>query len=188
MGSIWVSIVSALGAIAAAGVAAWYASKARTAELQAHRIRELEKRLAGSREEVYKPMVDLLRQIFDSGQGGKGPDDRKTLKTLSEFATWVQIYGSDRVVRAFHKFMQAAYTEPPAMILLRYMNEFILAVRRDIGDPDTTVDLLDLAGIRTTDIYADENRRVMELPERDLWLEHSWDPPWGSRYSSENAS
>jgi len=56
----WISIVSTLGAITAAVVAGIFASRAKSAELQAQRVRDLEARLATAKYDVKRPEVRIL--------------------------------------------------------------------------------------------------------------------------------
>lgn len=180
MADVFVSSIPVLGAIGAAVAAGIFSARARRAQSSAERTLDLEKRLASSKQEVYKPMVNLFRRILDSSGAGKNSPaaDKATLETLSQFIAWVQIYGSDDAVRAVHRFMQASYSEPPATVMLRQYGEFLLAIRRDISHPDTDVTTVDLLGMRITDIY-DELAHDLTLDEEVFYQKHAWSPPWG---------
>lgn len=181
--AVVVAVISALGAIVAAVVAGRFAGRSKEAELNAARVLELERRLSTMKEDVYRPMVELLQSMWDSARSGKQPNEQKLVQTLSTFTTWVQMYGSDHVVIAFHKMMQAVYSDPPANIVMRYIAELTLALRRDIGDPFSNATLLDLLGHRIKDIYDGTFAEVLTLPEPELWTKEDWSPPWGERFS-----
>lgn len=179
-----IALVAAAGAVVAAIVAGRYASKAQSAQAQEARIRDLEGRLSKSREDVYTPMLELFRDVLDSGKTGRNPmNDPKGLDTFSKFSTWVQIYGSEEAIKAIHKFMQSAYAGAPSMILMRYYAELTLAVRRDMGDKGTTIDLVTLLGIRINDIYKADWVEAMDSEESALHASLNWEPPWGDRFS-----
>jgi hypothetical protein len=175
-----VSLISAMGAIFAAILASRSAHRAKTSELREQRLGDMEARLAVRKADVYEPMVELMRRMLDPATAGKM--DKQGVETFAKFSTWVQIYGSDEAVRVFHKLMQAAYHEPPPEILMRYLAEFTLAIRRDLGHVDTGVGLRDLLGIRLKDIYELGDTEFLEIPEAELAKRHSWERPWGSRF------
>jgi hypothetical protein len=175
------AVAGAIGAIAAAFVAAVFAKRARESETSAQRFADLEKRLATSKAEIYEPLIEMLRNLFDSTVTKKEQmPETELLETISRFTAWVQIYGSDEVVREMRKFMQVAFHEPPAFVSLRYYAQLVLAIRRDLGDPRTEVNLTDLLAMRITDIYEGEEQlaRALSLPEGEFLELHNWTPPW----------
>jgi hypothetical protein len=101
---------------------------------------------------------------------------------MSKFNAWVSIYGSDDAVRAVHRFMQAAYSNPPSEVMMRFFVELQLAMRRDLGDPESTLDVMDLLGIRIKDVYEGEMASLMVAPLPAFYERVGWDPPWGERY------
>lgn len=178
-----VAVISAIGAVAAALVAGRFAQRSAGMQAQAIRVAELEKRLASQKAEVYKPMIELLQSMWDSVKTNRKNDETKMLKTLSTFTSWAQVYASDEVVIAFHKMMQAAYSEPPADVMMRFIAQLSLALRRDLGAADTGVDLVDLLGMRISDIYGGDMQAKFELDEEAFLANVAWNPPWGNRYS-----
>lgn len=171
------SLVAAASSFAAAIVAARSASRTRDAQIQAERTFELEKRLAASRAEVYQPMVELLRTVFDSIGSGADVEPSQTREIVSKFTAWLQVYGSDNAVRSFHKFMQASYHNAPPAVLLRLYSEVVMAIRRDLGEPNTEVTLVDLLGMRITDIY-ETFAPGLQLDEQEFFGQNEWHPPW----------
>jgi hypothetical protein len=175
--------VPALGAVGAAGVAAQAAKRSRTAEFQAKRILDLEKRLSDSRAKVFEPMVEAIGRLWDHIESGK-PVDPGTMKTvalddITRFAHWVQIYGSDDSVHATAHFMQASFNSAPSNILVRLMGELIIAARRELGYADTSVGPLESFGMRITDAYTDAHYRAdLTDPLDVVFARYQWTPPW----------
>ena len=179
---VMASIVAAVGSVAAAVVAARSAGRTRDAQLQAEHALELEKRLAASKAEVYEPMVELFRGMLDAAKNPKQQtNERKLIETLSKFTAWTQVYGSDDVLREFHKLMQAAFHDAPAEVFMRLYAQFVLAVRRDLGDPRTEVTLTELLGMRISDVY-EKMASMLDLDERAFFAQQSWTPPWPGSY------
>lgn len=178
--AVIVSIVSAVGAVASAIIAAGSASRTRRLELERARLRALEERVGDSREELYVSFIEMLRHVLLQGKLGGSDEEvapEDMVHTFSRFTTWLQVYGSDDAVRTMHKFQQAAYSEAPPEVMIRYYAEMMLAARRDLGDERTTVDLVDLMGLSLTDLYP-EYQEVFGLSEEDLLTRSAWDPPW----------
>ena len=178
----WVTLFSSIGAVLAAGIAGFFAIRAKSAEVRAQRVRDLEARLAKSRYEVYEPILELFREMFLQGKAGSQAQvakaSPKQIQAQSRFNTWIQMYGSDEAVLAYHRFMQAIYKTGPSPIVMRYYAEFILAARRDLGDPSTAVTPTDLLGILLTDIHTTGLREDLEISEDALHSKYEWDPPW----------
>lgn len=184
--AIAVQIITTLGAVAAAIIAGIYAKKSQEAEVAAARVLELEKRIAGMKEDIYRPMVELLRSLWDSVKTGKQPQQTEMIETLSKFTAWTQIYGSDDVVITFHKMMQASFHDAPPNVTMRCIAEMLLALRRDLGDPETKIDVVDLLGMRITDIYESEMLKSYSLQEEQFFEAEGWSAPWGGRFKNRN--
>jgi hypothetical protein len=168
-------------AILAAAVAGFFALRANQATIASQRVTELEKRLATSRLEVYKPMIETMGEVFLPAELKTEQEKRRQLdqfmKATKSFLTWVQVYGSDETIRVYHHMMQAAFHDAPNPVNLRLYAQFLLAARRDLGDSSTAIDLVDLLGMRITDIYetlADDLR----LSDDEFYRKVGWKPPW----------
>ncbi|MFF7985448.1 hypothetical protein ACFZDK_41130 [Streptomyces sp. NPDC007901] len=173
--SVAVAAVPALASILAAVVAALSARKAKKSEIDAQRLRDLEARISEKKYEVYKPMINLFRDILD--QRSMPEEDLRS--RISEFSAWVSIFGSDEAVRAFHNFMQAAYTgNPPAVVLMKLYSDFVLSARRDMGYPDTAVDARCLLGMRISDLYTSGQMVDVNASLAELCRATGWTPPW----------
>ncbi|MFJ4090007.1 hypothetical protein ACIPYS_00340 [Kitasatospora sp. NPDC089913] len=172
--SLAIAAVPAIAAVIAALVAARSARLAKKSEISAQYARDLEARISEKKYEVYKPMINLIRDMLDRRQ----ITEEDSRSKISDFATWVIIFGSDEAVRAFHHFMQAAYHSAPPKILMKLYADFVLAARRDMGYPETDVRQTDFLGMRITDIYENDLLRGVDDPLADLCREAQWSPPW----------
>jgi len=99
---------------------------------------------------------------------------------LADFSTWVNIYGSDAAVIAFHNFKQASFHLPlPPLVATRLFADFLLEARRDIGRPDPGVTRAQIMGMRITDLYeAESYRSALDLPFEELCRREGWTAPW----------
>jgi hypothetical protein len=91
---LWVPVlvasVPAVASVMAAVIAGLCARRARIADAEAARLRELEQRLASTKYDVYQPMIELFRDVLDlDGAGQVFQEDVKS-KT-AEFSTWITI-------------------------------------------------------------------------------------------------
>ncbi len=96
------------------------------------------------------------------------------------FSTWVNIYGSDGAIVAFHDFKQAAFHPPlPSLVATRLFADFLLEARRDVGRADISVTRAQIMGMRITDLYEVENyRSALDLPFEELCHREGWTAPW----------
>lgn len=175
---ILVAGIPAAASIIAAIFAGAYAKKARMAEADAAHMRELEARIASTKYDVYKPMIEMLRDALDPQSLESVSEDDMRVKT-ADFSTWISIFGSDEAVRSFHRFMQGAYSNAPGLVAIRLYAEFVLAARKDMGYSDTSISSLDVLGIRIKDIYNNRNNYdPATLPFERLCRKYNWSPPW----------
>jgi len=182
----WITIlvagIAAAAAITAAIVAALSARSTKRLELQAQRARELESRISERKIEIYKPMIEMLGRAISPSVLENPSASEENSEKIAEFSTWIAIYGSDDTIKIYHNFMQAAFNQAPVLVASRLFAEFIIAARRDIGYPDTTVTALHLMGMRVNDLYSeDEYRLAMSLPFEELCQQENWEPPWLTR-------
>ena len=174
-----VAAVPAIASIVAAVLSARSARKSRLAEMDAARINELENRLSERKYDLYRPMIDLLRKMMDTSKTGTTINQKQMQRDLSEFGAWINIFGSDEAIRAFHNFMQGAYHSAPPQVLMRLYADFILAARRDMGYQNTATTAQEILGIRINDIYeSPEMQAVASMTFMDLCAHHNWPIPW----------
>lgn len=190
--AILVALITAFASFLTAIMAARSARSVKRTEVEAQHTRELESRISQRKFETYRPMIEMLGNLLNSNrQAGVLADQMGNLEKIAEFSTWVNVYGSDDAVKVFHDFMQAIYSSPPVLIVSRLYAEFILAARRDIGYPDTSVTAAHVMGMRINDLYSERDYRLaMTLPFDKLCRRENWTPPWlitrdlGSGHSS----
>ncbi len=113
----WIPV---LAACVPALIAGYYANRARTAELEAQRLLELERRVAASKGKVFEELVEAITLFWNEvpKRGGEPipPEwfEEHVLPHLKSFTDWVQIYGTDDSVRLYHRYMQATYADAPS--------------------------------------------------------------------------
>lgn len=177
--TILVAGIAAVAAVVSAVVAAVSARSTKRLELQAQRTRELENRISERKLDVYRPMIDLFGSVIGAAARGADPPADDIPAKIAEFTTWITIYGSDDAIKAHHNFTQAAFNDAPTVVATRLYAEFILAARRDLGYPETTITAMQVMGVRVTDLYAEEEYRLaMSLPFDELCRRENWTPPW----------
>lgn len=179
-----VAAIPAVAAIVAAILAARSARQAQAREAEVERLRLLEARVAQRKYEVYEPIIELLRNMMDS-QRTVGPaqqvSEAKMVESLSRFGSWVSVLGSDDAVRSFGHFMQGSYNDAPPAVLMRLYGDFMLAARRDMGDPSTTIKSHELFAIKIKNLYgSDEMLSAMTRPFEEVTSAAGWSIPWAS--------
>lgn len=153
------------------------ASKASRAEAEAARMRQLEERVAQKKFELYQPILKTMGDLLTPGRGTLASKDMESV--LPDFMTFVSIWGSDEAVTAFFRFRSSASTNPPPAITVRLVADFLLAARRDLAGPDTSITGLEAIGMRINDIYEQPTYvDAFALPFDELARRHDWTPPW----------
>ncbi|KDP89659.1 hypothetical protein W824_15935 [Clavibacter cf. michiganensis LMG 26808] len=98
---------------------------------------------------------------------------------MADFQTFVTIWGSDDVVDKFFRYRTAAPTSPPTAVIMRLMADFLLAVRRDIAWPDTSITGLHVIGMRINDLAEHpEMSAALSVPIKSLFESEGWTPPF----------
>lgn len=179
--ALWLQVVTigipAVASIVAAGLAARFASRARLAEGKAARSLALDERTAAKRADVYMPFVIVLGDILTPARRQAALASMEPV--VADFHNFVSVWGSDDVVEAFYKFRRGSSTSPPAAITMRLTAELLLAIRRDLAWPDSTVTALEVMGSRITDLEpGGELETAFTLPFDELAHRESWSPPW----------
>jgi hypothetical protein len=134
-------------------------------------------------------MIELFGRIISNAAHGIQASPEEVEPKIAEFSTWITIYGSDETVEIYHNFMQAAFNQAPGLVASRLYAEFILATRRDIGYPDTSVTALQIMGMRVNDLYSEaEYHRAMDLSFEEPCRQEKWTPPWAKTRKDAKAS
>jgi hypothetical protein len=175
-------IVAALSAL----LAGWFALLSKRSEFRSQRLLELERQSAATKAEVFQPLIEGIGEIWErTSKGTVTPEwfEMEVLPRFFNFMTWAPIYGADETIWAHHRYMQAIYADAPVNITMRHLAELVLALRRELGHPNSKVTALDLMGFRINDIYVNSaGRDWARLPLADLYKAESWTPPWGDRF------
>ena len=171
--AIAVAGVPAFVSLAGAAVASFEARRARLAEQELERLRQLEERVSAHKYEVYEPMIEMLDQLTSD----VSVDDSEI--RFTEFRRWIMIFGSDETVVADGRLMQCLFEHAPAGILLRMYAEFVLAARRDMGDSNSDITALDFYAAKVNDLYAGRvNYEVQADPLDRVFDRLGWVAPW----------
>jgi hypothetical protein len=180
----WIPVVVAVGSAVVAG---WFAAMTKRSEIRSQRLIELERRTAATKGEIFEPLIEALGQWWEKigSEEELLPEwfEENVMPSFKRFMTWVQIYGSDETVWVVHRYMQAIYADAPVNVTMRLLAELVLALRHELGQPDSKATALDIMGFRINDIYEDGiGLAWTRLPERELYKHEGWTPPWGDRF------
>ena len=194
-----IAIISAIAAVVAAVVTAVIGAnstrKTGTIDAQSQQLRDLENRNATRKYEIYKPILDLYSMLLSphGSEAKRWKENHKDVdieKTLDDFAKWVIIYGSDDVVLKFHNFSETLNSlhgrEKDIWVFLpllyRLYAEFIIAVRRDMGYPDTKIGVNHILATGGFNFYGSHLWPTSCLPLKELYekyrKEYNWRPRW----------
>jgi hypothetical protein len=178
--TLLIAVIPAVASIVAAVIATRSAKSARLGQAETERIRDLENRISERKYETYRPMLQMLGDAFNQEKLKQlAADPAKNIDRFGDFTTWITIYGSDEAVRAFHNFTQSASYDPPDLVSVRLIADFILAARKDIGYRDTDVTKTQLIAMRIKDFYdEDKFKTAMTLPLDEVCEREGWIPPW----------
>lgn len=170
MSAIVIAVIAAVASVAAAVVAGLFAMATRRLEARLHRMDQVSE----PKRDMYVPLVDMLERMFTS-------DETPTAEELAHkrrFDTWINVYGSDGAVRAYSRFMQALPAQPPGDIQFRLYADFLIEVRKEMGDPSGGVDRVQILGPRLANL---KDRRNLTDPDLDkVCARAGWTPPWRS--------
>ena len=110
------------------------------------------------------------------------------LDVMADFQPLVTLWGSDEVNEAFFRFRASASTDPPAKVIMRLVADFLLAIRRDVASPETTLDGLHTVGTRINDLNDDpEIVKALTLPLDNVFAMTGWKPTFPMRQTGKLA-
>lgn len=185
---LWLQIVAlAIPALVSIFSAVWATRSARNAQAAEHeaaRLRALEERVAERKYDLYQPFLKSLGDTLTPSrkeQAVKGQED-----AMADFQSFVTVWGSDEVVEKFYRFRVASATNPPTLVIMRLMSDFLLAVRRDIAWPGTDLDGMHMIAMRINDINKQPDmRRALTMPLDELFTWQGWEPNFEIRSIGE---
>lgn len=171
-------VISSLASITAAVLAARSAERARAAESETARLRQLEERLSEKKVAMYEPLIIALGNMLLPGDG-RAKALAAAAKVLPTFMNQVVVYGSDEVLEAYARFRVGTATEPPPYVTFNLVASLILAIRRDLAGPGSKVTGLQVIGMRVNDLYNQpELVHALSSPLDEVAKRHGWTPPW----------
>jgi hypothetical protein len=172
MASIVIAVIAAVASVGAAVVAGVFARATRRFEARLQQSDQAHARISEQKRTMYAPMVDMLERMFTTSD----LPTQDELRHKRHFDTWVNVYGSDGAVAAYSRLMQAVPLDPPADIQFRLYADLLLEVRKDIGDPHSTVDRMQILGPRLANL---SDRASLTDPDLDAVCKRlGWAPPW----------
>lgn len=176
--------VPAIFSAGAAVVAVIFAARAKQAEYEAARLRDLEQRVAEKKAELYDPMIQLLGDLLTPDRNKVA--EKKMLDVMADFQPLVTLWGSDEVNEAFFRFRASASASPPPKVIMRLVADFLLAVRRDVAWPETEIDGLHTVGTRINDLHEDpEIVMALTLPLDQVFAMTDWHPAFPMRQAGK---
>ncbi|MDJ0379199.1 hypothetical protein [Cryobacterium sp. PH31-L1] len=185
---LWIQILTiALPAVVSVFAGIWSArsaGRAKAAEHEAARLRALEERIAQKKFELYQPMLEVLGDMMTPGKteaalAGAG-------EVMSDFQTFVSVWGSDDAVRAFYKFRVASSTNPPSMITIRLVSDFMIEARRDLAWPNTKLTGREVMGMRINETTP-QLEEALTLDFDALARKYEWHAPWYPAPTTSNS-
>lgn len=185
---LWLQVAAlAIPALVSIFSAVWAtrsARKAQAAEHEAARLRALEERVAERKYELYQPFLKSLGDTLTPSRkkvAVKGQED-----AMADFQAFVTVWGSDEVAEKFYRFRVASAANPPPLVIMRLMSDFLLAVRRDIAWPSTELDGMHMIAMRINDIDKQPDmRRALTMPLDELFAWQKWTPNFEARNIGE---
>lgn len=101
---------------------------------------------------TYKEFVSLMRKLAKQGNEGDEPSP-DLLEFMGEFSDLLLLWGSPDVIKAWvgmHRHLENGY-EDERQIIVDWAN-MLLAIRKDLGHGDRSLDKRDLLKITITDV------------------------------------
>ncbi|MEZ2370569.1 hypothetical protein [Arthrobacter sp. RCC_34] len=179
--TLWLQIAAlAVPAAVAIFSAIWASRSARRAqhsEQDSARLRALEDRVAQKKYELYLPFLQTLGDMLTPSRNAAAT--KRLEDTMADFQTFVTVWGSDEVVETFYRYRTSANTSPPPLIVMRLMADFLVAVRRDVAWPDTSILNLHVIGMRINDLPEHpEMVEALSMPLSELFERENWSAPF----------
>lgn len=142
----WVQLLGPTLLAALVGLTIWFIQS------RIEQLRAAQARLHDDRRRIYLEVLDPYIRILNATKTGQG-NEKAVRRLLSpehrKVAFELVMVGSDEVVEKFNAFMQWAFhaeetgdQDPNEM--MRRRGRLLLAIRRNIGDPRTELDEIDM--------------------------------------------
>lgn len=178
---VWLQITAlAVPAVISVFSAVWAtrsARRAQQAEHEAQRLRALEDRVAQKKYELYQPFLQTLGDVLTPARNKAAM--ARLEDVIADFQAFITVWGSDEAVRTFYRYRVSANSSPPTLVIMRLMADFLLAVRKDVAWPDTSISGLHVIGMRINDLAEHpEMKDALATPLETLFKSEGWTPPF----------
>lgn len=142
---IWLQVLGPSLLVLIGGIITWFLKS------YIEKIRITEEKLHIERRKIYMDILEPYIKIFTNPDGSgveKALEDIKSFnyrKTAFEF----NLFGSDQVVRAFHKILKKASLqkqgeETPPSDMMKLWGGLLLEIRKSLGNKNTRLDEYDM--------------------------------------------
>ncbi|WP_454853307.1 hypothetical protein [Promicromonospora soli] len=137
MTAVMVATISAVASLIAAVIAGVFAVHAKRLEARLQLSSSAHERVAEQKSMMYDSIIDMFEYMFDTGE----PPTAEHLKHKKKFDAWVPVYGSDGVVEAYTRYILWITNGAPGDLQFRLYGDFLLEIRKDVGDPNSRVSI-----------------------------------------------
>lgn len=161
--------------IVATVISGLFANRARKASNESEELRIREARVASDKAKAYQRLIEVFGAMLT--KGAKPSSEKEAQRVLAEAATLFPVFASDEVFEAHLRLQQAAFNGAPAAVFTRLYAELVLAIRRDLGYPKTTISALEVLAVRVTDAYTSMADQLTK-PLEQVYADAGWQPPW----------
>jgi hypothetical protein len=126
--------------------------------------RELDAKLVTDKNVLYKAYLDMIKEYM--GKGKRAPNPAQMLPRIQAFVFSSMLNASDDVIRAHNRWMKLTNNADASRqrLIVPALGDVILAMRRDTGEPKSTLRPVDIMRPLITDI--DDNLTMFDEWER----------------------
>ena len=112
----------------------------------------IEQKLSQKKYEIYTDLIDVLIGMLHEQKNNTKINEKKIVKMLQKAQKQLLMYGSDEVLGSFIKLMTEAYNpKGGASKMIGLFSEFLISIRKDMGNPDTKINADDVLRMMITD-------------------------------------
>lgn len=125
--------------------------------------------------QLYQPFVQAITDIATPSR--KEATKKHVGEIVADFQAFVTLWASDEVNEMFYRYRMARLTNPPSIIIMRLLSDFLLAVRRDVAWPDTKIDGMHVMAFRFDDEGKEADiAKALTMPLDELFSWQEWKP------------
>ncbi|MCI2959133.1 hypothetical protein MN032_15690 [Agromyces atrinae] len=168
-------IIAILAPLAVSIFAVVWASRASHRASAAEQEATRQRSLADTRYKVYQPMLEIFGDMMVPARAEAALKEAE--KAIPDFQTFISVWGSDEAVAAFYRFRSGSNHQPPPMIAVRLVADFLVEARRDLAWPETKITPIEVMGMRM-DKMSDELVAALTMDLEELGAKYEWKVPW----------